>query len=68
VPELEAVLIQRKILIAPKIPIRREAARPDSDSDGEDDDDVRLGGAGKKMRNIRSSAKKADDSDSDFDL
>jgi hypothetical protein len=66
--EIEAVLIQDKILDAPKIPIRREGPQPDSDSDGEDDDDDRLGGAGKKKRNIRDSAKKADDSDSDFDL
>jgi len=67
--ELEAVLIQGKILIAPKIPIRRAALSPDSDydSEGEDEDVVRLGGASKKKRNIRNSAKKAD-SDSDFDL
>ena len=67
--ELEAVLIQDKILIAPKIPIRRETGPPDSgdDSDVGEDNDVRLGGASKKRRNIRNSAKEAD-SDSDFDL
>jgi len=65
--ELEAVLIQGKILIPPKIPLRREAPLVDSDSDGDEDNDVCLGGAGKKKRNIRNSAKK-EDSDSDFDL
>lgn len=65
--EIEAVLIQDKILIAPKYPIQREAPPADSDSDGEEEGDVRLGGAGKRKRNIRNSAKKVD-SDSDFDL
>ena len=65
--EIEAVLIQDKILIAPKYPIRREAPQTDSDSDGEERGDVRLGGAGKRKRNIRNSAKEVD-SDSDFDL
>jgi len=65
--EIEAVLIQDKILIAPKYPIRREAPPVDSDSDGEEGDDVRLGGAEKRQRNIRNAAKKVD-SDSDFDL
>ena len=67
--ELEAVLIQDKILIAPKIPIWREARPPDSgdDPDVGGDNDVRFGGASKKKRNIRNSAKEAD-SNSDFDL
>lgn len=65
--EIEAVLIQDKILITPKYPIRREAPQSDSDSDAEESDDVRLGGAGKRKRNIRNSAKEAD-SDSYFDL
>ena len=65
--ELEAVLIQDKILIAPKVPIWRKAQPPDSDSDGEEKGDMRLSGASKKKRNIRNSAKQAD-SDSDFDL
>ena len=67
--ELEAVLIQDKILIAPKIPIWREAPPPYSgdDSDVGEENDMRLGGASKKKRNIRNSAKEAD-SDSDFDL
>ena len=65
--ELEAVLIQDKILIAPKIPMWRKAPPPDSDSDGEGEDDVGLSRAGKKKRNIRNPATNAD-SDSDFDL
>jgi len=65
VSELEAVLIQDKILIAPKIPIWRKAPPPDSDSDGEEEEEMRLSGVGKKKRNIRNSAKTAD-SDSDF--
>ena len=67
--ELEAVLIQDKILITPKIPIWRGARPPDSsdDSDVGEDNDVRLGGASKKKRTIRNAAKEVD-SDSDFDL
>ena len=63
-PELEAMLILS--LAITSAPVASEEEKNDRSSDDEDSDLDR--GQRRPPKNIRSAAKKADDSDSDFDL